>query len=189
MDRGPHSETQRRVVQSGSDFAADGIGHLAELWEGIAVRQLWTEHQAGERRPARHKSHRGGTDLSYPVRLDIGRVDDGTDLLAQFGKSLRGEFGEQGLVVGKVPVRGGVTDARLARNGAKAQLGQRFFFQDGARGIQQRIAQIAMMIGARAPSLSRTVRSVHYLPFLKASCRANKLDVSQRLPPIFSTSA
>ncbi len=66
--------------------------------------------------------------------------------------------------------------------GAQRQRTKPLFFQDIPRRLAQGIAQVAVVVAAYTNVL------VHGFP-LSFSMRAKRLDVSQRRPPIASTSA
>ena len=76
---------------------------------------------------------------------DLAGLDD---ILAKFVKAFHAQFDQQRLVIGKMAIGRGMTDAGAARHGPQGQRAQRLFLQDGARGVEQAVAQIAVMIGA-----------------------------------------
>ena len=62
-------------------------------------------------------------------------------------EAFHAQFDQQRLVIGKMAIGRGMADAGAPRHRPQGQRAQRLFFQDGARRIQQAVAQIAMMIG------------------------------------------
>ena len=121
----------------------------------VAVGQLAAEHQPRQRRALRDEAHIGGADGGDLVGFGAWRLGRLADLLAQFVEAFDGQFHQQRLVIGKVAIGRGMADAGLARHGPQGQRRQRFFFQDGARGFQQAVAQIAVMIGTAAAARRR----------------------------------
>ncbi len=170
-------------MKGGADFHADGIGGRTKLRKPVAIGQLRAEHQPRERRAFGDEPHIGRADLGDPVGFASALRGGGDDLAAQFHKPFGGEFDQQRFVARKVAIGCGMADACPARHRAQAEIGERFLFQQRARRIEQRVAQIAMMIGTYAGGIVQDLLRRSF------SSRANRLDVSQRLPPIVSTSA
>ena len=166
-----------------ADFDADGIRGCTELGEALAIGQLRSEHQPRERRPSGDEAHIGRTDLGDPVALRAVLRRRCGNAGTKFRKSFDSQFDQQRFMIGEMAIGRRMTDASTARDGTKAEIGERPFFEKRARRLQQRVAQVAVMI-----AFGRRSR-IHDLSCRNFSMRANRLDVSHRLPPIASTSA
>ena len=158
------------------------------------------EHQPRHRGTLGDKSHIGCADIGDAVGLrsrHLGRLDD---ILAKFVEAFHAQFDQKGFVIGEMAIGRRMADAGAPRHGPQGQRAQRLFLQDAPRRIEQPVAQIPVMIGALQLGrfalgivLGVALFVIHALP-LRApwrtySCRAKRLDVSQRLPPRPSTSA
>ena len=162
---------------------ANAVRGVRIVRKGFAVGQLRTEHQPRQRRAARHEAHIGRADIRDAIGRKARTGCGGDDFRAQFLEAFDRKLDQQRFVIGEMAVGRGMADARASRHGAQRLSAASPSSSRIAARPRASVAQVAMMIAAYANVI------VHALASLNFSIRAKRLDVSQRRPPIASTSA
>ena len=139
MHRRPHRQAQRLDRAARRRFRCrwrrpSGPGReTGRGWEAGRRTSAAPAPDAGRQSAYRRRRYWRCVSDSSPGALAASAMD-----LAQFVEAFDGQFDQQRFVIGEMPIGRGMADAGPARHGPQGQGRERFFFQDGARRLQQR---------------------------------------------------
>ena len=122
---------------------SEGLGACGDQVGPALVEYLRHEHHRERTTMSQRPSHIRDTDLDERT----GGLGCGTQFTSQTAVALDGERIEHPLSRPEVVTERRVADLQVSGDGAKAETGHAVTFDDGCRGTEHRVAEVAVVVG------------------------------------------
>jgi len=137
-----------RTLHQAQHDGERGPGSLVQLRIRRRLRSFRPEHDAEQVRVADGEHHVGDPRLAELVPRVVGAAGHPLEhALAQGAEAVRGDGGDERRLVLEVVVGGHMADPRLAGDGAHGEGREAALANDLERGVEQRRAEVAVVIG------------------------------------------